>query len=238
MGKFICRFYLAGAPLRQLRRLTFTADVQRIGVFGQLFSENLILQLGRHYSLYITQGNLPVMNILNTYPGVQVANYTMRREKVKAPAVSGAIGESLVMPALTASLRIPANRLRFHRMTSRSRSPDYRMETNQALFGVLWKRPAGFFAQLPADVPVEVKTQIRPDQLYPPDAYNQLREYWRACLTASPERVGYGIIARVNLLTSTIRYYLFIPDPATTPQNVLNARLRTLRVNPGRYFLQ
>ncbi|GIO56912.1 hypothetical protein J21TS7_52300 [Paenibacillus cineris] len=73
-------------------------------------------------------------------------------------------------------------------------------------------------------------------QKYPITALHQLKSYWNECAADYPKGIGYGIIARVNLKTNVIRYFLFVPKGGVANSAILKARFKTFYEKPGRYF--
>ncbi|MGG1226570.1 hypothetical protein [Brevibacillus formosus] len=141
---------------------------------------------------------------------VTIGDYGFLLNKVKSPAVSGTIGEAVVIPALTASMGINSNTFGFQRLKSRFKCPDFLVETMPE-FDKLWNMTPGSSSKFPPDMPLEVKSRLTRDNGYPHTAVDQLKRYWSECKSIDPQRDGYGIIARVNIASSniTIRYYLF-----------------------------
>ncbi len=235
MPTFTCEFYLASdSNLRNT--LTCHFSDWEIGQFGTLYSENLLLSLGRHFTLYTTGATGGFEIIRNTYIGRPVGRFDMLGLKRKAPLVSGNIGEALAMPALTACCKVPIYRMPFQRFRSSAKCPDYRFQTVPRLLSFLWKLPRSTFSSFPDDLPMEVKSHLGNSQKYPITALHQLKSYWNECAANYPKGIGFGIISRVNLKTNVIRYFLFIPKGGVANPTILNARYKSFYDKPGRYF--
>lgn len=236
MANFECNFYLASDKSTSTNTLQCNMSNWQIGLFGSLYCEGLVLQIGRHFDIYKKSGtNGTIWNIKNTYH-VSTGSYQVNTNKIKTPAVSGNIGEAIAMPALTGCLNLPINMIPFQRMKARSKCPDYRMETNTNLLQRLWYIPNHIFLKFPVDIPLEVKTTTSQDVGYPKAALKQLQAYWKDCEQQFSDRVGYGMIARLNLVSKKIRYYLFIRQQGVTVATICNSNVDELYNNSGVYF--
>jgi hypothetical protein len=235
MPTFTCEFYLA-SDSNLKNTLTCNFSDWEIGQFGALYSENLLLSLGRHFTLYTSGSSSGLDIIRNSYNGRPVGRFDMLGLKRKAPLVSGNIGEALAMPALTACCKVPIYRIPFQRFHASAKCPDYRFETVPHLLSILWKMPLSTFSSFPDDLPMEVKSHLGNTPKYPIAALHQLKSYWKECAAHYHQGVGFGVISRVNLRSSTIRYFLFIPKGGVPNPTIINARYKTFYNNPGRYF--
>lgn len=235
MNTFTCKFYFS-SEAQEKNTLQCTFSDWEIGQFGALYSENLLLSLSRHYNLY-TKPNLNGFEIIhNIYPGQAVGRFNVLDLKKKAPLVSGNIGEAIAMPALTACSGLPLNLMPFQRFRATVKCPDYRFSTVPRILSKLWNVPINTFSNFPVDLPMEVKTHLGTDKKFPIGALNQLKSYWRECSTHFGQGVGYGVVARVNLRSRLIRYFLFMPKNGVLTPALLRARISTYYNNPSRYF--
>ncbi|MGW7162643.1 hypothetical protein [Paenibacillus taichungensis] len=233
--KFTCEFYLASdTNLRNI--LTCEFSDWEIDQFGTLYGENMLLSLGRHFSLYTNGSSSGFEIIRNTYTGRPVGSFTMLGLKKKAPLVSGNIGEAIAMPALTACCNVPINQIPFQRFKSTNKCPDYRFETVPYLLSSLWNLPISMFAFFPSSLPMEVKTHLGNSKKFPITALHQLKSYWKECLNFYTDGVGFGVISRVNLKSKLIRYFLFIPKGGKANPAILKGKYNTFYNKPGRYF--
>ncbi|MDQ7091993.1 hypothetical protein REC12_00085 [Desulfosporosinus sp. PR] len=208
MPRVKCFFYLSGNSAIQ-NQYSFNISIRQIGLFGSLYSESLILSTGKHFELYSKTKRGGIWS-LSTKMRRTIGVYSFLLNKVKSPAVSGSIGEAVIIPALVSCMGISGNKFGFQRLKSRSKCPDFLIQTMPE-YEILWKLPSGMIKNFPPDMPLEVKTRLSPDSNYPKTALTQLQTYWNECKTVSPIRDGFGIIARVNVGTPdiSIRFYLF-----------------------------
>ncbi|PIH61103.1 hypothetical protein [Paenibacillus sp. LK1] len=235
MTTFTCEFYLASdSNLRNTFKCKFSD--WEIGQFGALYSENMLLSLGRHFNLYTNGSNNGFEVIRNTYTGKPVGRFNMLGLKKKAPLVSGNIGEAIAMPALTACCKVPIYNMPFQRFKSTTKCPDYRFETVPHLLSLLWDLPRSTFSSFPSSLPMEVKTHLGDSQKYPITALHQLKSYWHECADHYHEGIGFGVISRVNLKSNLLKYFLFIPKGGVANPAILNAKYKTFYNKPGRYF--
>jgi len=205
MPKVTCSFYLVGNSAIQSQK-SFNISKRQITLFGSLYSESLILSTGKHYELY---RNTKRVWSLSTKMKRTIGSYTFLLNKVKSPAVSGSIGEAIIIPSLVYCMGIHGNRFAFQRLKSRSKCPDFLVQTMDE-YEMLWNLPSGTIKNFPPDMPLEVKTKLSLDKNYPKKALDQLQTYWNECKTISPIRDGFGIIARVTLRPDiSVRFYLF-----------------------------
>lgn len=224
MTVFECRMFRASAPRTPVGgSYMYHVTRSEIGIYGDLYTGNLIRSLGVHYNDYVqaTAGRL-VWRIQNRYGGSSVGRVKVHSEKHKSQAVTGNIGEAVVMPALAHAMSYP--RMPFQRMKAHGlRCPDFRIGCDWSRIDTLWRTSlaASPGRTLPDDMPVEVKTHLGRDEGYLLDAVEQLLKYWQECdAVGYPEAAGYGIIARVDLDvqrnpgtgTHFIRYVLFAPN--------------------------
>ena len=220
MPKFNSQFYLASNPDKNslaLREYPFSLSSHHIGNLGELYSGTLIRHLGQHYGLYTNPSTSPISwQVHNTSFGIRVGRIEVQNKKQKAQAVSGNIGEVLVIPGLASTLGIPMNKLNFHRIKAHQmKCPDYRISLSSSELNMLWPSIAVPTIVVP-DLPLEVKSCLGVDNYYPIEALHQLYEYWKECNNPSVE--GYGLIARINITDkcTDIRYYLFFKNKRFT----------------------
>ena len=220
MPLFKSQFYLASNPDKHslpLREHTFPLSSHHIGNLGELFSGTLIRHLGQHYGLYTNPSTSPISwQVHNTSFGIKVGRIELQSEKQKAQAISGNIGEVLVIPGLASTLGTPMNKLNFHRIKAHQmKCPDYRISLSSSELNRLW--PSKFIPTIVVpDLPLEVKSCLNVDNYYPIEALHQLYEYWKECNNSSIE--GYGLIAGINIADpyTYIRYYLFFKNKRFT----------------------
>ncbi|MDR6124043.1 hypothetical protein QFZ87_003640 [Bacillus sp. SLBN-46] len=212
MPTFRARFYLASNPDKKSckKEHVFPLSTHLIGNNGQLFSGTLITHLGQHFKLYTSKIAGPIWYVYNTSFGIKTGKIEMQEQKHKSSAVSGNIGESVVIPGISSSLGRTMNTLAFHRLKAyKLQCPDFRIYLSPSDLNKLWKTRLTLKKVVP-DLPLEVKSSLSPDNYYPVEALQQLYRYWTQCPRSSH---GFGIIARVYIKHSEtiIRYYLFIP---------------------------
>ncbi|WP_404336596.1 hypothetical protein [Planococcus rifietoensis] len=213
MFLFKSQFYLASNSDNSLPAQVekyFKLSTRHIGTLGELYSGTLISNLGHHFEIYNKQPVSPVRwMISNNSSGIKTGRIVLQNEKQKTQAVSGNIGEVLIIPGISNALNIPMRHLGFHRIKAHQmKCPDYRISLSSLEIKKLWPR-----AKTPTimpDLPLEVKSSLSNDNYYPVEALQQLYEYWKEC--NNPAIQGYGLIARVNIdeTETCIRYYLFI----------------------------
>lgn len=215
-----CSFFLA-AQLQSIRPdHTYKLTKSEMGIYGEIYTGNLIRSLGRHYDDYVSSTEVSIWRIYNSYHSATVGRVKMHSEKHKSQSVTGNIGEAVVMPALSSAMKAP--RLSFQRMKAHKlKCPDFRFHCNWSDIDDLWKTNLIISGRkLPEDMPLEVKTHLSKDEGYPLDALEQLLSYWIECdQNGRDNSVGFGVIARVNLdalknpgsYNHFVRYVLFIP---------------------------
>ncbi|MGE7609632.1 hypothetical protein ACQKML_23950 [Peribacillus frigoritolerans] len=216
MPLFISQFYLASNPDKRwkpLKEHEFSLSSHHIGNLGELYSGTLIRHLGQHYGLYTNPSTSPISwHVHNTSFGIKVGRIEFQNEKQRAQAISGNIGEVLVIPGLASTLKTPMNKLNFHRIKAQQmKCPDYRISLSSSDLNKLWPSKAIPTIVVP-DLPLEVKSCLKEDNYYPVEALQQLYEYWKEC--NNPLIEGYGLIARINIAEpyTYIRYYLFFKN--------------------------
>ncbi|KWX72214.1 hypothetical protein AMQ84_26410 [Paenibacillus riograndensis] len=220
MIEFNCSFYLASTPTRSIGRAhTYRITKSEMGIYGEVYTGNLIRSLGVHYGDYVNSTGAAIWRIHNLYSGPSVGRIQIHSEKHKSQAVTGNIGEAVVMPALGAAVgvvRIPFQRMKAHNL----RCPDFRFYCDWVQLDRLWNTSCSSMSNLPNDMPLEVKTHLGRDEGYPLDALEQLLKYWYECSSNGyASAVGFGVIARVDLDVNKnsgsnhhfIRYLLFVP---------------------------
>lgn len=209
MPKIICSFLIPNENPEIRLKKELNISTTQIGIFGNLYSESLILSTGRHYELYCRPKQSSIWSSRRTMH-TTIGSYSFLLNKVKSPAVSGSIGEAIIIPSLVSCMGIAGNEFGFQRLKSRSKTPDFLIQT-MPQFETLWNLAPGSVMSFPKELPLEVKTKINSDKGYPKTAYTQLKTFWDECKSDSPIRDGFGIIARVNIYTShiAIRFYLY-----------------------------
>lgn len=217
MPTLTAKFYLASNPDKNSLPLnvhSFSISSFSMDVLGILYSGTLIDSLGYHYNLYTSPTSSPMYKVWRTTSGITAGRIKMQDKKHKAAAVTGNIGEVLIIPSLASTLGQPMNALAFHRIKAHNwQCPDYRVSFSPSELNLLW--PSSPFISVPmstSDFPLEVKSCLHEDNYYPIEALQQLYHYWKGCSSKSVE--GYGIIARVNIrpVNSYIRFYIFVPN--------------------------
>ncbi|MNC16248.1 hypothetical protein D3C75_640970 [compost metagenome] len=220
MIEFNCSFYVASNNTHPARSIhTYHVTKSEMGIYGELYTGNLIRSLGIHYMDYAGSNRTAIWKIQNRYSGAPVGRIQIQSEKHKSQAVTGNIGEAIVMPALASAMgigRIPFQRMKAHNL----KCPDFRFHCDWGIVDSLWGTACSSMTGLPNDMPLEVKSHLKQDDLYPLDAIEQLLKYWKECYDFGyVKAVGFGVIARVDLDVEKnpgankhfIRYHLFIP---------------------------
>lgn|GEM_PF-6616823 len=214
-----CSFFRASQPNTaiNLHPHIYKVTKSEIGIYGDLYTGNLIRSLGIHYDDYVNANGAPVWRINNRSLSPAVGRIKLQSEKHKSQAVTGNIGEAVVMPALESAMG--SGDLLFHRMKAHQiKCPDFRFCCNWPSIDALWGTSLSSLGTLPSDMPLEVKTHLNKDQGYLLEALEQLVKYWIECDRAGLlNAVGYGIIARIDLDVTRnpgsnrhfIRYFLF-----------------------------
>lgn len=206
MPSFDLEFYLASDMKKIINEESFTCTLGDIDTFGELYSENLLLKLDKHYQLYQSKIN-PLWFLGNSGTFSTISKVETMNLKNRLPGVSGNIGEAIIIPVLSGIIN---RKIKYHRITATKKCPDYRIECIESFMG-LWGEYNSYY---PLDIPLEVKTRYDRDENYPIKALNQLISYWEMTNEdGNTSYVGYGIIARVNLDLNggTIRFILFRP---------------------------
>lgn len=222
MINFNCSFYLVSSPTRKIGSThTYHITKTEMGIYGEVYTGNLIRSLGIHYGDYVNSAGAVIWRIHNRYSGPSVGRIKIQSDKHKSQAVTGNIGEAVVMPALGSAMgitRIPFQRMKAYQL----RCPDFRFFCDWAQLDRLWNTSCFSMSNLPNDMPLEVKTHLGKNKEYPMDALEQLLKYWNECSSNGyVEAVGFGVIARVDLDVNKhpgsnnhfIRYFLFVPKP-------------------------
>lgn len=208
MPDFTAQFYLASnldiysTPINEHN---FSLSLTQIGILGQLYSSNLIRHLGQHFYLYtVSSNNSTFLHIHNTTGAVKTGRIEILENKQKAAAISGSLGEVLIIPGLASTLAKPMNNLTFHRIKAHQmKCPDYRVALTPDELNALW--PVAHTATTPiSNFPLEVKTCLGNDNYYPIEALHQLFKYWEECGSSTLD--GHGIIARINVLNCSSVY--------------------------------
>lgn len=220
-----CSFFRASQPNNPIGRPhIYRVTKSEIGIYGDLYTGNLIRSLGVHYSDYVNAIGAPVWRINNRYRTPSVGRITLHSEKHKSQAVTGNIGEAVVMLALESAMRttnLPFQRMKAHRL----KCPDFRFFCNWTNIDALWGTTLSSTGILPDDMPLEVKTHLNKDSGYLLEALEQLVQYWNECdRNGNQEAVGYGVIARIDLdvkrnpgsMQHFIRYFLFAKKDSFT----------------------
>lgn len=212
-----CSFFCASQPNIAINQHIYRVTKSEIGIYGDLYTGNLIRSLGVHYDDYVNACGAPVWRINNRYTSSPVGRIKIHSEKHKSQAVTGNIGEAVVMPALESAMGI--RNLAFHRMKAHQvKCPDFRFCCNWSSIDALWGTRLSSLQALPNDMPLEVKTHLNKDNGYLLEALEQLVKYWIECdRVGLLNEVGYGIIARIDLDVTRnpgsnrhfIRYFLF-----------------------------
>lgn len=215
MPLFKSQFYLASSPDNRFPSQVedhFNLSSHHIGNLGELYSGTLISHLGHHFELYNNRSVSPVRwMIFNNSYGIKTGRIVLQNEKHKAQAVSGNIGEVLIIPGISNALKVPMKNIGFHRIKAHQmKCPDYRISLSSLEIMKLW--PRALIPKMIPDLPLEVKSSLSKDNYYPIEALQQLYAYWKECNNSAIE--GYGLIARVNIdeKETCIRYYLFIKN--------------------------
>ncbi|QJX60882.1 hypothetical protein HLK66_03900 [Niallia circulans] len=213
MPNIECQFILAGSnKKRNIYR--YSVSTRFLDSFSHLFAETLLLRMDRHYQLYTRSRNNKVWTNRTT-SGIVIGGYTPQLYKVKAPAVSGNIGEAIIMPSIASSLGKPINNVLFARIRKpRTMSPDYIVHFTPSEIKNLWKLPFSIWSFIPDVLPVEAKAGFNKGDGYPAKGLKQLHEFWKECsISGDVGNIGYGIVASINIIdTNNIRvcFYLFI----------------------------
>src|SRR5690606_7286433 len=97
------------------------------------------LNLGNYFTLYTHDKTSNEWTIHNSKEDfiIEIPHIHKQNKKTRLPGISGSIGEALIVPALSTAMNITENQLVFHRLTSRKKCPDFRVECNQKLLN-LW----------------------------------------------------------------------------------------------------
>ncbi|MFD4932096.1 hypothetical protein ACFWMS_25025 [Peribacillus butanolivorans] len=241
MPNIECRFILAGRK-RIRNTYTYSVSTKFLDSFSHLFAETLLLRTDRHFQLYTRAKNNKVW-INRTTSGVVVGGYTPQLNKIKASAVSGNIGEALIIPSIAATLKKPLNKMQFARIRKpRTMSPDYIVHLIPSEIKSLWKLPLSIWSIMPDVLPVEAKAGFNKGNDYPVKGLNQLHNFWKECNTSGDIRyIGYGIVASINIVGTNriiISFYLFIKKwPTVTNTALLSQTADYLKVNAKEFFV-
>lgn len=220
----------------------YNVTKSEIGIYGNLYTGNLIRSLGVHYDDYVNASGAPIWTINNRYQGHSIGRIKLHSEKHKSQAVTGNIGEAVVMLALESSMGV--RNLPFHRMKAHQiKCPDFRFYCNWSNIDALWGTSLSSLSTLPDNLPLEVKTHLKKDSGYLLDALEQLLKYWTECdREGILNAVGYGVIARIDLDVARnpgsnrhfIRYFLFVKKANFT----LRKLERVLKILKNKQFKQ
>lgn len=244
MPIFEIEFYSSSDLINKKGSSSFHCTSKEIDMFGEIYGENLIYHLDRHYEAYrvkeAVRKNHPdwKLAVRGSFQGIGGIGSLLY--KTRATSISGNVGEGLIIPALKS---ISKRNVIYHRLTSKSKCPDFLVELDNRIFN---KWGISSYPSNTVNMPIEVKSKFGNDNKFPLQALSQLISYWEIMNNAGfNNEVGKGIIARVNLLENSgiIKLFLFAPKDAssavkikqilTTNKNnattsILNARLGDL----------
>ncbi|XXM70827.1 hypothetical protein ACQ0QQ_14025 [Lysinibacillus sphaericus] len=224
-----CEFFFASDPSDKslvipTSPIPYRFSIAEIGLFGNIYTGQLIRHLGRNYDSYSNNiSGVPIWGIPSNFHSNGVGKVKIQSDKQRSTDIIGNIGETLIVPALANSLGLNIFTLPFQRIKAyRTKCPDYRIESNWPAMSIIWPLHFASYIGLPNDLPIEVKTTISTsssnDYSYQ-SALKQLVSYWKECLNNGyDEAVGCGIIACVDLdsrknpgsYNHNVRYYLFV----------------------------
>jgi hypothetical protein len=211
----------------RIRLNSLLLDAGSVGNISSWAGSYHVLSMGRHYEQYVvTPRSLllpPILNFPISHPYQRCAG------KIKAPSVTGNIGEAVAALFARRCLTLHISditHIRPNQPFRQRKAPDYLMRMKQYLPGDLqgiW--PQGVSTG-PEWWPVESKARNSSSSTAQgvKEAFKQLAAYWHTIHASQPNSAGYGMVVSLRYnFPREVLVTLFLPRD----QNSLLGRLRT-----------
>jgi hypothetical protein len=203
-------------------------DHKQVDLIGSYAGSYHIAEMGNQFREYLQHDNyFPQLLGLPTFP--LWSPYKRLDRKVRAPVITGNIGESIAGTIATSTLGISAGDIGHLKVLSKTRTPDFLLYQLAVAGNVFSTNSIIASSALPDWLPMEAKaTTNRFSKFVIRDALKQIATYWYKILTGYEQGVGYGVVLATKLHPPEIRIYLFLPI-GSKEQKKLTAYLRRFR---------